>query len=125
MLKELVHVRQRAGEGFRRWFRDADFDLIVFYPSQGEEEILGFQLCYRKKPTEDERVFSWYKTGGYAHTQVDSGESEPLHYKKSPVLVADGVFAAETVLKKFLIAAENLPPRITEEVKTRIQGFTD
>jgi hypothetical protein len=133
MLKELRGVRQIPGEGFRRWFRDEDFDLIVFYPeerpsvpagpSPGGEEISGFQLCYRGTGAEGERVFSWYKTGGYAHNKIDDGETEPLRSKMTPVLTADGVFDSQTVLREFLCAASGIEPRIREEVRARIEGF--
>ena len=123
MLKELVHVRQIEGEGFRRWFRDADFDLIVFFHEK-DGEITGFQLCYRLSRKE-ERIFSWYRACGSSHTKVDTGETEPLEYKKSPILVADGVFEADVVLEKFLAAAILIPRHITEEVKTRIQCSVD
>jgi hypothetical protein len=123
MLKELCGVRQIPGEGFRRWFRNETFDLIVFYPSRSQEEITGFQLCYRTSADEGERVFSWYKTGGYAHHGIDDGETEPLRSKMSPVLTADGVFDSHTVLGEFLCAAADLEPRIIREVKARINGF--
>jgi hypothetical protein len=123
MLKELRSVRQIPDEGFRRWFRDAGFDLIVFYPSQNEEEISGFQLCYHPVGDVDERVFSWHKAGGYTHNRVDDGETEPLHSKMSPVLAADGVFDSQTVLGKFMCAAADLEPRILREVKMRIEDF--
>lgn len=49
MLVELKDVRQIPNDGFRRWFTDEDFDLIVWYE---DDKITGFQLCYDKKEME-------------------------------------------------------------------------
>jgi hypothetical protein len=121
VLSELKNVRQVPGEGFRRWFRDGVFDLIVFYPSRNQEQICGFQLCYRPDKN-GEKVFSWNEDG-YSHNKIDDGETEPLHSKMSPVFVPDGVFDAQTILPLFLAAARFIDPRITEEVETRIRRF--
>ena len=46
MLTEIEKTRQIPGEGIRRWFRDDELDLIVWYGDDGSIE--GFQLCYDK-----------------------------------------------------------------------------
>ena len=42
MLTEIKGTRQIPGEGRRRWFRDDELDLIVWYEENGA--IAGFQL---------------------------------------------------------------------------------
>jgi hypothetical protein len=41
----------------------------------------------------------------------------------TPVLTAGGAFDSQTLLEKFLGAAADLEPRITEEVQAHINGF--
>ncbi|TFG59973.1 MAG: hypothetical protein E4H36_12870 [Spirochaetales bacterium] len=102
MLKENKNVSQVEGEGFRRWFMDDFFDLIVWYNNEGGE-IVGFQLCYDK--TGNERALTWRKSGSTDHMRVDAGET-PFQAKMTPVLVADGIFDSGLVLEKFLAASE-------------------
>jgi hypothetical protein len=105
MLEEKQAVRQIEGEGFRRWFSDTYFDLIVWYADETQAEIVGFQLCYDKPGTE--RALTWRKDEGFSHNRIDDGE-RPFSSKMSPVLVADGVFDREGILRKFNEAADAL-----------------
>ena len=43
-LKENLEVRQRENEGWRRWFVNSYFELIVWYEIKGGQ-LTGFQLC--------------------------------------------------------------------------------
>lgn len=103
MLKERQDVRQIEGEGFRRWFSDQYFDLIVWYEDDSPGDCLGFQLCYDKEG--NERALTWTKRHGYSHTKVDDGEN-PFSNKMSPVLVSDGIFERDEIIGKFRKAAE-------------------
>lgn len=120
MLNEIKDVRQNPGEGFRRWFRDQEFDLIVFYPDDEMAEISGFQLCYRRNG--DEKVLTWYRHRGYQHSSVDEGEV-PYRGKMSPILVRDGVFDPEPVLTGFLGAAEKVDSGIVTQVEERLNNL--
>ena len=51
MLSEFKGVKQNRTDGFRRWFLDDYFDLIVWY--NNSHDIEGFQLCYDKKYSEN------------------------------------------------------------------------
>ena len=99
MLSELENVRQVDGEGFRRWFADEYFDLIVWYK---EKSLIGFQLCYDKGA--DERALTWTRDHGYLHAGIDTGEPVGIGSKMSPVLVSDGLFAAAAVAERFRAA---------------------
>lgn len=115
MLYELSDVRQIAGEGFRRWFRDDDFDLIVWYDDDGA--IAGFQLCYGKQ--DYERALTWRQGDLYAHHGVDDGDGvRPM--KGTPILVADGVFAKDMVRPAFEKAALKLDPDLARFVAERL-----
>jgi hypothetical protein len=122
MLMEIKDVRQIPEEGFRRWFRDDEFDLIVFYPTQGSEEIIAFQLCYRKDG--QERVLTWRSRGGHSHNRIDDGEVT-YHSKMTPILVADGVFQKEEVLNRFRAASHNLDKRLIHFIEESIRSLTN
>ena len=70
MLSEIRNARQVEGEGFRRWFTDDYFDLIVWYGN--DRRLIGFQLCYDKQ--ERERALTWTLEHGFQHNRIDSGE---------------------------------------------------
>ena len=91
MLSEINDVKQIENEGYRRWFSDNYFDLIIWY---GDEKIIGFQLCYDKQGSE--RSLTWIKNRGFSHNKIDDGE-KPGHTKMTPILVADGVFDKEKI----------------------------
>jgi hypothetical protein len=76
MLSEIRNARQVEGEGFRRWFTDDYFDLIVWYGN--DRRLIGFQLCYDKQ--ERERALTWTLEHGFQHNRIDSGEV-PGHSK--------------------------------------------
>ncbi|MCX7787502.1 MAG: hypothetical protein N2442_07380 [Spirochaetes bacterium] len=122
MLREINNVRQIPEEGFRRWFRDDEFDLIVFYPSSDSEEIIAFQLCYRKDG--QERVLTWRKRGGHSHNRVDDGEVF-FHNKMTPILVADGIFHKEEVLNRFRSAAHHLDRKLMQFIEESIHTLTN
>lgn len=119
MLNEIEGARQIPGEGFRRWFRDDELDLIVWYTDDGQ--IDGFQLCYDK--LESERALTFRKPNSYQHHAIDSGEPVPGSPKMSPVLVADGVMDSERLLRVFTKHADNLPPELTGFVSETIIGY--
>lgn len=57
MLQELKDVKQIKGEGFRRWFVDNDFELILWYDPM--KKLEGFQICYDKMA--GTRTITWKK----------------------------------------------------------------
>ena len=119
MLQEWKRVRQHPEEGYRRWFRDERFDLIIWYESG---VIVGFQLCYDTDT--DERAITWYATGSYVHAKVDDGE-QPFGAKSAPILVSDGLFNAERVAGEFRQAAAEIDRDIADLVYDRLISYSD
>lgn len=119
MLHELKNVRQIEGEGFRRWFRGDDMELIVWYHDEAEPlaEPIGFQLCYDLSGRE--RALTWRRDEGYSHTQVDTGE-RPFVAKMTPVLVPDGKLNGEDLRLAFLREAGPLDSRLVDLVAEKI-----
>ena len=120
MLGEIEGARQIEGEGFRRWFSDADFDLIVWYEDESCRNLTGFQLCYDKRSRE--RCITWKPGGSYQHHLVDDGEV-PFSAKMTPVLVADGAFEQSRVLEQFTAAAEKVDPEIRDTVTAALREY--
>ncbi len=120
MLDERKDVRQIEDEGFRRWFTDSSFDLIVWYEDDSMKKTVGFQLCYDKQGTE--RALTWRAKGGYLHNRVDDGEV-PYSNKMTPVLVQDGAFDNVNIREMFLKSAAALEPELTELVKAKLDQY--
>ncbi len=116
MLAERRNVRQIPGEGFRRWFTDEYFDLIVWYDSE-RLRITGFQLCYDR--LRNERALTWTERYGFSHTGIDDGQV-PGSHPASPVLTADGFFDGERVLDRFRSSCREIDPDVAEFVRERL-----
>ena len=96
MLREIKNPRQVEGEGWRRWFTDEYFDLIVWY--HPEKTLQGFQLCYDRG--HEERALTWRAGEGYSHKRVDDGDVTG-RVKMTPVLVPNGVLDSEEIAERF------------------------
>ena len=121
MLREIRNVRQIPGELRRRWFASDTMDLIVWLDESDDPAQL--QLCYDKGRLRTERALTWKLASGYTHTAVDDGEAEDIHYKSTPILVADGNFDSTRVGELFLQGSARLPPDIIQFVATKIQEY--
>ncbi len=118
MLAEVKDARQIEGEGTRRWFRDDDLDLIVWYDSRGKLD--GFQLCYNKQQAE--RALTWRSSGSYQHNAIDPGEV-PGQAKMSPILVAHGTFDKERIAQIFDERSSRIEPDLAELIKEKIHAY--
>lgn len=117
MLFEINDVKQFEDEGFRRWFSDNYFDLIIWYQ---DKIITGFQLCYDKQGME--RSLTWIKGKGFSHNKIDNGE-KPGHSKMTPILVADGIFDKESIAEKFKKASKNIEAAISSFVYSKLLKY--
>lgn len=125
MLVEYRNVRQVSGEGFRRWFSDDYFDLIVWYEGtrRSHRDINGFQLCYDRSGFE--RALTWQSGRGFSHEKVDTGEGGRLGLKSTPILVADGLFDADAIAERFREACRGIDPKIARLVLDRLATYPD
>lgn len=119
MLKEIENVKQDIGEPLRRWFTNAEFDLIVWYSA--EQTVIGFQLCYRDG--REEKALTWRSKEGFSHQRIDDGEGGAFRYKMTPVLVSDGAFQGERVLPKFLEQSQNIDQQVRDIVTGMIKKY--
>ena len=118
MLYELTDVRQVPDEGFRRWFRDGYFDLIVWYDADTDGrpvgEPTGFQLCYDRGRRE--RAVTWRRSGSFVHERVDDGEVRGP--KRTPVMRSAGAFAAADVGARFERESARIDPKVVQLVRS-------
>lgn len=118
MLIEIKKVRQIPNEGFRKWFTDKEFDLIIWY----EEDIMvGFQLCYGIK-NNNERALTWHKGNHYTHNMVDDGES-PYTNKMTPILISDGIFNKSEVAENFREHAKEMEYGLVDFIYSKILDY--
>jgi hypothetical protein len=118
MLSEIRHTRQVPGEGYRRWFTDEYFDLIVWYDD--DAAFYGFQLCYDKMGRE--RALTWTRNHGFRHDAIDAGEV-PGSPKMTPVIVADGEFSAQPIAQRFRQESASIDPELSLLVYDMILSF--
>ena len=124
MLVERRNVRQIAGEGFRRWFSDEYFDLIVWYEGEAQADstadvVSGFQLCYDKPG--QERALSWRREGGFSHDLIDAGEI-PGQANMNPVLEPGGELP-EAVVARFRSNSLEVGLSIQDLVRTKLGEY--
>jgi hypothetical protein len=117
MLSEIKDVKQIENEGYRCWFADNYFDLIIWYE---DKAITGFQLCYDKQGSE--RSLTWIKDRGFSHNKIDAGE-HPGHTKMTPILVADGIFDKEKIAERFKKESKKIDADIAEFVYARLLAY--
>lgn len=121
-LRELPDTRQVPGEPRRRWFHSPDLDLIVWF-DEGDRPI-GFQLCY--ETSRNERAITWREGRGYDHSGVDAGDQRgTAGYKSTPILVADGLFDTNRVLREFLEASAQVPEDIRGYVARVLERYPE
>ncbi len=118
MFREISGVKQIAGEPFRRWFSCEAMDLFVWTNDSGE--IVSYQLSYDKP--HPEKALTWRVGGGFSHDDVDDG-SRPGRHTASPILLADGEFAAKRVLALFQANAQQLENDLQEFIVSSISNY--
>jgi hypothetical protein len=118
VLVEIKQVKQFKDEGYRRWFMDRYFDLIVWYDDYGK--IKGFQMCYDKDNME--RSLTWNQKGGFQHNKIDSGE-KPGHAKMTPILVSDGLFSKNEIAERFKKESKKIDKKVAAFVYEKILTY--
>lgn len=92
VFKEFIKVRQDH-HGFRRLFTAPGCDLYMWYNSQADKTLTGFQLVYNLD--EDQKALTWTADAGFNHLGVDLDRRN--RYPQTPILVEDGLFEYGTI----------------------------
>ena len=115
---EELPPRSVPGEPGRRWFSSKKLDLIVWLSPTGSP--IGFQLCYDKG--QSERAITWTEPDKLTHSQVDSGEVDPLHPKATPILLPDGSFDARLLIERLRAVRGELPDELFALVVSKLEA---
>ncbi len=120
MLREIINIRQTAGDDFKQWFTDDIYwDLFIWTNKSGE--LSGFQLCYDK--TINEHALSWFKDRFYKHSRIGTGRHG--QNSMSPILVANGLFNKQDIADKFLQDSKILNKKIIEFIYKKIVEYNE
>jgi hypothetical protein len=120
LLKENLSVRQREEEGFRRWFVNSYFELIVWYRSKGGE-FYGFQLCLSRNNFE--RAFTWTTDYVSSHKVSESYVETGISNLSTGILKEDGDTIPEEEVERFSREAQSLEPDLRELILDRIRTY--
>tara|TARA_B100000614_G_scaffold75796_1_gene67711 strand:- start:581 stop:964 length:384 start_codon:yes stop_codon:yes gene_type:complete len=119
-LSENRSVRQRPDEGFRRWFVNEYFDLIVWYESR-HSELTGFQLCYSRH--NNERAFTWQRGKQGSHFVSSGADQKGMPGIATAVLHGDAGPVPEEVLDRLASEQGDLDNDLLELVTARAREY--
>ena len=121
MLGERHNINQATSCLNRRWFDDADTDLIIWQDGGGN--IHSFQLYYGKQGVNTEQAIIWDIKMGYTLGAIDDGESRQLDYKKSPILVAGDALDVKKLIKAFIEISKEIDQVVARFVVCKLQEY--
>lgn len=120
-LVENRSVRQRPEEGFRRWFVNDFFDLIVWYESARSEDPIGFQLCYDRHV--NERAFTWQRGKRSSHYVSGGTDEAGYPWIATAVLHGDAGPVPPEVLDRFRREQGELPAGLLAQVVATVETY--
>lgn len=119
MLNEIAHLRQSNRSLVKRWFSCRDMDLFVWLRNNAP---VRFQLCFNKRS--NEHAICWDYHHRFQFYRVDSGETCPDQYKKTPLLLGASEHKDLTVIARtFLAASKNIDAGIADFIYARLMTF--
>ncbi len=119
-LSENRDVRQRPDEGYRRWFVNEYFDLILWYESI-RGELTGFQLCYDRHV--DERAFTWQRDRRSNHYVSDRVDGRGIASMATAVLHGDAGSVPEDVLSRLNRERGELDAHLLQLITEKITEY--
>lgn len=119
-LVENKTVRQRPEEGYRRWFLNDFFDLIVWYERKGGA-LTGFQLCYSRHVKE--RAFTWQRGRQSSHFVSSGSDERGVPWIATAVLHGDAGPVPEEVLQRLREEQGELERELLERVLSAAEAF--
>jgi hypothetical protein len=119
-LVENRNVRQRPEEGFRRWFVNDYFDVIVWYESAAGD-LLGFQLCYNR--TVKERAFTWQRNKRSSHYVSSGSDERGRGWIATAVLHGDAGPVPEDILDRLQTEQGDLDDSLLELIVSHARDY--
>ena len=119
-IEENTDVRQREDEGYRRWFVNSYFDIIIWYDKK-EGEIIGFQFCFSRN--DKEKAYTWTKEYSSSHIVSDTYYEKNTLSLSTGILKGDGGSIPDAVLSRFLNELKKLDRMIVELIINNISEY--
>jgi len=119
-LFENQSVRQRPEEGFRRWFMNSFFELIVWYDHRGGA-LYGFQLCISRNAAE--RAFTWTSEYSSSHFVSEGFPEAGTPRQATGILQGDGKLYSEEILERFEEDSQGIDEPIRSLVVSKIREY--
>ncbi len=119
-LTENRGVRQRPEEGFRRWFLNEYFELIIWYDRQGGD-VTGFQLCLDRNRFE--RAFTWTKEYASTHFVSDAYVEKGVSHLATGILKGAGRTVSAEETQRLIAEKGELDDDLLAFVVEKIEGY--
>ena len=120
MLKENKTVRQREKEGFRRWFVNDYFDIIIWYTNINSK-LKGFQVCYSRNKAE--KAFTWEPNSVSSHYVSDSGFEKGRPSFGTAILIGHAGKIHEIVINRLIKEQGELDNDILDFIVDKINEY--
>jgi hypothetical protein len=121
MLHEFEKVRQRPNEGFRRFFSDDNFELMVWYDSS-KKNITGFQIVYDLKWKERVITFKTDEGKIVKSHRYNTGNYYEVHGSdSSSILSGDPGEIDIEFIRRLLVAILTIDKEIQEYIKNTLK----
>ena len=108
-LEEKINVRQRETEGFRRWFVNKYFEIILWYEKK-DGDLYGFQFCFSRN--KNEKAYTWTKDYQSSHKISDSYIEPGYSNMSTAILHGDGGLIPEDIIIKYKEESKNIDEEI-------------
>lgn len=120
MLKENKTVRQREKEGFRRWFVNNYFDIIIWYENK-YSKLKGFQVCYSKN--KHEKAFTWEPSFASSHYVSDSMFEKGMSSFATAILIGHAGKIPDIVINRLIKEQGELDNDILDFIVDKIKEY--
>lgn len=122
VLSENKSVRQRPEEGYRRWFLNEYFDVVVWYESRGGQ-MYGFQLCYDRH--HDERAFTWERGKQSSHYVSSGADERGRPWIATAILHGDAGPVPKDVVSRLVEERGELESALLETILERVGAYNE
>jgi hypothetical protein len=119
-ITENVNVRQRDNEGFRKWYLNSFFDVILWY-EENKVDLIGFQLCYSRN--KNEKAFTWTKNYSSNRLVSDTFFEKGISHMSTGILKGEGGCIPEEVIKRFETETDILGKEIQDLIISKIKIY--
>jgi hypothetical protein len=119
-LTEINNVRQRDSEGFRRWYLNSFFDVILWYKNN-KKDLIGFQFCYSRN--NNEKAFTWTEQYTSNRLVSDTFFEKGVSHISTGILKGEGGHIPEEIIIRFKNESEIINEDIKELIIEKIEEY--